>query len=243
MRRFVVTLLAVFSVMLISCGESKTPSELDLDTAKAATEQFQTVESAVAAGYLPTEECVASPDGTMGMHYVNPGLIADGVLDVEKPEILLYVPGDSGPKLVGIEFLSPIGPPGAPIPSPAPPAPSLFGETFNGPMEGHGEGPPHFDLHVWTFQETPPECSRIGTPLLAARNPEVNTARPGENERRTALHSGGLFAFSRSLGTHRVYVSQQGFDCAGAHVSAPHRNQRNEHTNSSASAFGLGAVS
>lgn len=155
MRRFVVLMTVVFSVLLISCAESKTQSEKDLEAAKSATEQFQTVENAIAAGYIPTEDCVSSPAGTMGLHFVNPGLIADGVLDVEKPEILLYIPSSSGPQLAGLEYLSPIGPPGAPIPNPAPSAPSLFGQTFNGPMEGHGEGPPHFDLHVWTVEENP----------------------------------------------------------------------------------------
>ena len=151
MRLFVAMTVAVFSVMLISCTESKTQSEQDLDAAKAATTQFNDVDSAITAGYAPTEECVPS----MGFHYVNLPLASNPALDIAQPEILLYAPSDSGPRLVGIEYVFAIGPPGAPIPPSPPPAPVMFGQTFDGPMLGHGGGPPHYDLHVWTSQANP----------------------------------------------------------------------------------------
>lgn len=87
---------------------------------------------------------------------MNLDLILDGVLDPARPEILLYIPTDNGPKLAGFEYMVPVGPPGAPIPDPAPPAPMISGVSFNGPMEGHGpDTPPHFDLHVWGWEANP----------------------------------------------------------------------------------------
>ena len=82
--------------------------------------------------------------------------MGDPSLDPTKPEVLLYIPTDQGPKLAGIEFAFGIGPPDSPVPDPALPAPALFGHTFDGPMEGHGLGqPPHYDLHLWLWQENP----------------------------------------------------------------------------------------
>jgi hypothetical protein len=35
-------------------------------------------------------------------------------------------------------------------------APTIFGQTFEGPMDGHGPGEPvHFDKHVWVWEENP----------------------------------------------------------------------------------------
>ena len=35
-------------------------------------------------------------------------------------------------------------------------APSLFGQSFQGPMAGHVPGMPwHYDLHVWAWSENP----------------------------------------------------------------------------------------
>jgi hypothetical protein len=70
-------------------------------------------------------------------------------------------------RLVGVEYFLAIGAPGDPIPPDPPPAPELFGRTFDGPMEGHGpDQPPHYDLHVWAWQANP-------AGLFAPFNPNV----------------------------------------------------------------------
>ena len=69
----------------------------------------------------------------MGVHYINLDLIMDPGLDPAKPEVLFYANSNDGARLVAVEYLAPIGPPGAPVPDPAPPAPRLFGQTFDGP--------------------------------------------------------------------------------------------------------------
>src|SRR5262245_29857392 len=62
----------------------------DVGRVRAATEQFKTVATALAAGYVATDRCVQHPaHGVMGLHYKNPAL-RDARPDVEHPEILLY---------------------------------------------------------------------------------------------------------------------------------------------------------
>ncbi|MEP7119157.1 MAG: hypothetical protein ABI880_16335 [Acidobacteriota bacterium] len=120
----------------------------------------------------------------MGVHAPNPTLIQDGGLDPEQPEVLLYLPtGGGNYRLVGVEYLQPlllrdtatniVTPWFAPTPWPASfvvvnPAPSLFGQTFQGPMPGHVPGMPwHYDLHVWAWAPNP-----SGT--FAQWNPSIN---------------------------------------------------------------------
>src|SRR6266487_5665325 len=62
-----------------------------------ATRQFIDVNAATAAGYGPFLGCVSGPDhGAMGVHYVNGPLVADGLIEVSKPEALIYEPSDGG---------------------------------------------------------------------------------------------------------------------------------------------------
>ncbi len=101
----------------------------------------------IADGYFSTIDCVESPFGTMGIHYVNPALM-DCTVDETQPEILLYVPTEKGFRLVGVEYFIP----SACVSS----APELFGKDMDGPMPGHGPGQPeHYDLHVWLWQANP----------------------------------------------------------------------------------------
>jgi len=133
-----------------------TPELLALFQGMAATAPYLDEAKAIEDGYVATNDCVASPDGAMGLHYMNLGRLPDGSIDPSKPQLLLYIPTESGPKLAGFEYFWPLGPPGAPVPDSVPPAPSFAGQTLNGPMEGHNEGiPPHFDLHVWAWMPNP----------------------------------------------------------------------------------------
>ena len=87
----------VFGAVLLAlaaCG-----SEPTVDTVKEATDKYQDVNVALADGYVATDNCVSSPAGAMGFHYVNTDLARDPDLDPSKPEILLYIPTDDGVKL------------------------------------------------------------------------------------------------------------------------------------------------
>src|SRR5262245_44260917 len=69
----------------------------DLRRARAATRRFRSVKVARDAGYHATGECAQDPKyGGMGIHYANDELLADGKLDVTKPEVLVYQPMPSG---------------------------------------------------------------------------------------------------------------------------------------------------
>jgi hypothetical protein len=54
--------------------------------------------------------------------------------------------------------------------------PTLFGQPFDGPMEGHEplmpRGMHHYDLHVWLWKENPAE-------LFKPTNPELTCAGYG----------------------------------------------------------------
>lgn len=92
----------------------------------------------------------------MGYHYVKPVLMMDSEVDLTTPEILMYASAGEGLRLIGVEYFVGVGGPDAPVPNPAPPAPILFGRSFDGPMAGHIPGmPPHYDLHVWIWQQNP----------------------------------------------------------------------------------------
>jgi hypothetical protein len=120
-----------------------------------ATKKFRNVDAAIAAGYQPTEACVAAPDlGGMGYHYVNPTYLMDGVIDPQKPDILLFHRDDTGKlRLGGVEYFS------ADLDQDLATdddRPNLHGHPFDGPMPGHEPGMPiHYDLHVWLYTNNP----------------------------------------------------------------------------------------
>ena len=114
--------------------------------------------AAVAAGWIPTDTCVALPDGSAGMgyHYINP-LRLVGAPDPARPAILVYVPSSrgkaAGRTLGAAEWfaadadqdLSTDGD-----------RPDVLGIPFDGPMPGHEPGMPiHYDLHAWLFVHNP----------------------------------------------------------------------------------------
>ena len=114
---------------------------------REVTKKYLDVDSAVADGYSSTVECVESPLGAMGIHYIKPSLFDCQINELE-PEMLLYIPTEDGPKLIGVEYFIP----SACVDS----TPMLFGHEMDGPMPGHGPGQPeHYDLHVWLWEPNP----------------------------------------------------------------------------------------
>jgi hypothetical protein len=140
----------------------------DLRRARAATRKFRDVRVARDAGYAATGECAEDPKyGGMGIHYANEELIADGELDVTKPEILVYQPMPSGKLRLGaVEYFQVDGDQDLATDDDRP---SMFGHMpFDGPMLGHEPGMPiHYDLHVWLYRHNP-------AGLFAMWNPRVN---------------------------------------------------------------------
>jgi hypothetical protein len=127
----------------------------ELRRARAATRKFRDVTVARAAGYAASGACAEDPKyGGMGIHYANPDLVADGKLDVTKPEILVYQPTPSGKLRLGaVEYLQVDEDQDL---ATDPDRPYLFGMPFDGPMLGHEPGMPiHYDLHVWLYRHNP----------------------------------------------------------------------------------------
>ena len=156
MRRLL-PLVAIVAVLVIGAGiVVARSSELspELKAAKAASARFHSVQQAVAAGYAPASPCESSPDGAMGIHYVNGPLVGDPTVDPLKPEVLLYLPAKDGTlKLVGVEYMVVDADQDL---STDTDRPFVFGQPFNGPMLGHSPTMPiHYDLHVWFYESNP----------------------------------------------------------------------------------------
>lgn len=176
------TILAV-AFAAAACDETKSPTKPSaaptaeqsaLAAVRQATAAFHDVDKAIAAGYLSPAggHCDEIAAGAMGVHSSNPVLMQDAALIPEQPEVLLYLPSSSGTyRLVGVEYVQfvglrntqtgQVGPWFSADPWPAGyvlvnSTPSLFGESFQGPMAGHVPGMPwHYDLHVWTWAPNP----------------------------------------------------------------------------------------
>jgi hypothetical protein len=135
---------------------------------RRATHQFQNVDAAIGAGYESTRSCVSGPNGgAMGVHYVNEAFIADGVLDVQRPEVLVYAPDNGGRlRLVAIEFFvdaeqwdgANAGPP------------VLGGQHFHYVGEPNRlRNPAYYELHVWAWK-------RNSNGVFSDWNPAVSCA-------------------------------------------------------------------
>ena len=149
---------ALFSALIASAQnhdhahDSAAPAKLVADV-RTATQQFLNVNAATAAGYGPFLGCVSGPDqGAMGVHYVNPGFVGDGQIDVAKPEALIYEPAIDGLKLVGVEFI--VDAAAWNLNHNAPPV--LDGQVFNLVGSPNRFGlPPFYELHVWAWRDNP----------------------------------------------------------------------------------------
>ena len=74
---------------------------------RSATARFRDINVAIAEGWVPATPCVSGPnEGAMGVHYVQPTRIGDGLLSADQPEALIYEPLPGGKaRLVGVEFI------------------------------------------------------------------------------------------------------------------------------------------
>jgi hypothetical protein len=153
-----VVLTAAAVVVLIPTVASGGQS--DLAQVRQATTKFHRVAAAIDAGYelgyvngagnRIITGCIAHPTaGTMGYHYFNKELIDDLVVDVLKPEGLVYAPAaDGGLKLVAVEYVVPglaSNPPGVAA------APKVFGLEMQILVPAVG----FYTLHAWLWGHNP----------------------------------------------------------------------------------------
>src|SRR5262245_17536890 len=164
--------LALIAAALRSAAAQE-PYTAQLEALRKSLEKYQDYKVAVRDLYLSTVGCVhysgekiphhmEYPKGAMGVHFVN--VTVQGPPDPMKPNVLIYEPVGKELKLVAVEWL-------VPLTADTRQRPSLFGQAFMGPMEGHEPLIPkefvHYDLHAWLFKNNP-----LG--LFAPTNPDVN---------------------------------------------------------------------
>ena len=132
----------------------KMPASDFIRTVRSATERFKDVRVAQAEGYQLMFGCVSGPDsGAMGLHYVNLGLVGDGQLDPERPEIVIYEPLPNGRvRLIGADFLVFA----ADWHKNNQPTPELGGQLLHliGSPNRYGL-PDFYTLHVWAWKDNP----------------------------------------------------------------------------------------
>lgn len=126
-----------------------------LKSIRRSTARYHSTTQALAAGYLPTDQCVAAPPGGMGYHWLKPQLV-DGAFSPSEPEALLYVTGPGGNLvLAGVEYI---------VLDEGQPRPTLGDRAFD---EGGTPIPaPHWSLHVWLYETNP-------AGIFAPFNPDV----------------------------------------------------------------------
>lgn len=125
-----------------------------VDKVRRATERFRNIEVATAEGWVQATPCVSGPNsGAMGVHFVLPSRIGDGVLNPEEPEALIYEPLPGGRlRLVGVEFIE---------------IAEVWDRVNGGQpvLEGHllnlvsapnrYDLPAFYELHVWSWERNP----------------------------------------------------------------------------------------
>jgi hypothetical protein len=160
----------------------------ELEKVRAALDRYRDPYVAVRDGYFSTVGCVHYPQpggagrvpyqaGGMGIHFLNPQLIGP-VADPMRPAILIYEPDGDKLRLVAAEWFIPLA-------TGIKERPVVFGQPFDGPMEGHEpllpQGLHHYDLHVWLWKENP-----LG--LFAPTNPKVTCGGYGHSLAEEAPH-------------------------------------------------------
>jgi hypothetical protein len=142
-------------VIAAAPDERHAPSTGLVREVRLGTQDFRNPAAAGAAGYGSTGSCVTGPEvGAMGIHYANGALIEDGMLDPQRPELLIYEQRGGRLRLVGVEFLVLADQWNAANPGGAPPV--LMGQHF------HYVGTPNryrlpafYELHVWAWRDNP----------------------------------------------------------------------------------------
>ena len=159
LARAIVVAFASLAALPAPVGAEE-PNAAEIDAMREALAKYKDPYVAVRDLYLSTVGCVhydgmkmpghmEYPKGGMGIHFVN--LTVQGPLDPKKPNVLIYEPVGDKLELVAAEWLVPV--------TVAKERPVLFGQPFQGPMEGHEPLIPqefvHYDLHAWLFKDNP----------------------------------------------------------------------------------------
>lgn len=194
--------LMLAATALAAPAQASTSADADADLAavKSAHDKYQDVEKAVADGFVATDVCATSPEGTMGYHYVHPERLKAPV-EMLEPPVLVYQPSTSGDrKLVAVEWVQPDADQDL---STDEDKPSLFDHPFDGPMEGHEPGmPKHYDLHAWLWQHNPSGTLKPWNPAGSCETADgqVSEVPVGGTDLGGGVRTGGSDAWLLGMG-------------------------------------------
>ena len=108
-------LLAALAVAVASSGSAQSLSGCDtaaaslstasfIECARAGTERYRDQAAAILDGYRR----IGRDFPAMGEHWIRVGLVFDGGLDASRPEVLIYVPVNGKPQLLGVAYAVPL---------------------------------------------------------------------------------------------------------------------------------------
>ncbi len=155
--------LSVSAIPALAAPEASGTDQATFAAVRAATAAYQDLDAARAAGYALFPGCFTDPAGGMGVHYVQFGSVADGVVDPLKPEALVYEPLANGDmRLVAVEYVQLASSWTGSQP------PSVYGHPLVFTPAPNEFGLPDFyELHVWLWQPNP-------TGMFSEWNPSVS---------------------------------------------------------------------
>jgi len=145
---------AVYAAGALAGGDDRPSQATGLVRAvRQATQDFRNVSVARTAGYQSMGSCVSGPqEGAMGIHFANGTLVGDGVLDADRPELLIYEQRGGRLRLLGVEYLVLAEAWHAHTAAP----PVLMGQHFHYVGSPNRYGLPAFyELHVWAWRDNP----------------------------------------------------------------------------------------
>jgi hypothetical protein len=110
----VVALGALIASGVAAAANTGTATDMSdplVEHVRAASVRFQDASVATDEGYTPIP-CADAPDGIVtGVHYVNQRYLKDEMPAIDRPQALLYEPGDDGRlALVAVEYITFKGP-------------------------------------------------------------------------------------------------------------------------------------
>lgn len=150
-RYLIIVLQLACAFILCSCSsdDANQPQEMEaweseIVQLKAATAKYTNIDVAIDEAFFDASGFVPN----MGHHYILPSRI-DGTFELERPEILLYAPNNSGTmEFIAVEYVVPI----EDLDNPGTPP-----EGFTGNLDEWEINPnlSQWQLHVWIIQENP----------------------------------------------------------------------------------------
>ena len=139
-------------------GPSHSPANASplVQKVREATGRYKDINTALAEGWIQATPCVSGPnDGAMGIHFLKPERLHDGMLKAEEPEMLIYEPRTGGTfRLVAVEYLA-LASEWAARNGPGV-APSVDGHLANFVPEPNRYAlPALYEMHVWAWEDNP----------------------------------------------------------------------------------------